>query len=189
MKRKSVYNYQFMGSESVLLSVGEHNLTFSFTWPAVIQDQVDIVEKRVTDMSTNDPLIGGEGMNRSYDYIDYYTSIPDFGAGMEEWWTEQTMIPSSLRNTSTSAVYSVLTSRKALCTQMKAYISELSEMLYWTAEVVDENNEVTVAPVIPGGWYRNQDEQYAFRFTSEMDNIGQDDLARTSLEVEVYSYE
>lgn len=188
MKTYSRYETQMTGATQFEVSAGNYTLSCELTWPQPIQDCYNQLITNITNSAKADPIIGDGNINRSYDWIEYYSSIPAFGAGMEEWYEEQTALPSSMRSLTGTSIYSVLTERRTLALGLKEYKQDLLDMLHWQMQVTDTAGNIMVCPVVPGAWYNNQADDYALRFVAEMDTIGHDDLIRTVIQVETYEY-
>lgn len=172
-------------------TAGDHQLSVEFRWPIVEQELWDTFVLRVTDMASGDPIIEENGtFNRSYDYIDYYTeTVPQDITEREVWWNEQTSIPASLKGKTYEQVSGILQDRVVLATGMAEYRQELSEALHYQGIITDENSETVIVDVLPGGWFHNQDDNWAIRFVADTNAIAKDRLGNVTVEVESYAIE
>ena len=71
---------------------------------------------------------------------------------------------------------------KALAPVINLY----KDVLKWQFTMTCDTLPTAVGYVQPGGWYHNQDDSLAFRFVSELENIGKEDITKISIEFEVY---
>lgn len=189
MRNASFYSYRPTSGNSLTLGVGDHTLQFDFRWPEAIQEQWDIVQHGLKNSSLSDPIIREDGSyDRTYDCIPYYTSIPDYGSGMEEWWNNQTEYPQSLRNLDEQAVYNILMERKELYTELKEQVLDLDDQLVYLATVTDETGDIMTFCVRPGAYIKYRDSVYSFRIVSELARIGKDDLSKMTIEVVTYEF-
>lgn len=189
MKDVTVYQSQLtQGTLNYDWTAGDHNLQATFVWPTVEQEQWDVFTRELAALSASDPMIMGNKYVRDYDYIDYYTSVvPQQQVDRAEWFAEQTDLPASLHGKTYAEVLSVLEERVTLCQGFAIYKQELSEALRYQCTIVDEAGEVTVCDVIPGGFTRNQDNDWAIRFLADVDEVGRDQLGIVTVEVETYA--
>lgn len=187
MKTGSRYSYIFKNDSDIEIQAGERTLRMSFQWPEPHQEQYDLVDRRVKELSASDPLIGNDNIVRDYDWLAYYNSIPAIGAGLEEWIEEQTILPQSIANKPLSVKISVINERKAVAEQFTTYMKELDDLLHYHCTIIDDNDNTVVCSVRPGGWYNKQDLSWAIRFTADVPNIKKGQMNIVTAEIEVYN--
>ena len=187
MRNVAQYTYRLTSSNSITLTAGDHSLECVFQWPDEVQTQLDTLQRIIDGYAKSDPIIKEDGSyDRNYDYIDYYTSIPDYGSGMVEWWEEQTEVPQSLYKS--DFPYTLLTQRKELCMELNAYLNDLQDMLVYQCIIKDETGYKSVMSVRPGAYCCWRDTAWSLRFTSNLEQIGKDDLDKTTVEVLIYEF-
>lgn len=187
MKTGSRYSYIFKDDSDIEIQAGERTLRMSFQWPEPHQEQYDLVDRRVKELSASDPLIGNDNIVRDYDWLEYYNSIPAIGAGLEEWIEEQTILPQSIANKSLSIKINIINERKVAAEQFTTYMKELDDLLHYHCTIIDDNDNTVVCSVRPGGWYNNQDLSWAIRFTADVPNIKKGQMNIVTAEIEVYN--
>lgn len=160
---------------------GDWSFTIEFRWPSEIQEMWDEFQAVVSKLGSDDPLITPMGFQRDYDYVQFYSNIDD----PEGFLQKKEDIPLSIANMSEEKKLDELTRRIVECNALASYETELQEHLKWLAVVTDQFGNVTVATVEPGGWYLNQSDDYSFKFYSEKEYIGYNDLQYTSLIIRV----
>lgn len=168
------------------IQAGNLNLSCVFQWPTEIQEQYDAYLLRVTQAAQTDPIkLTNGSYNRDYDYVDYYASLANV-SDLSAWLAAQTELPVSLSGQSLSYQLALLQTRIDTCVDLQAIFVQFKEDLCWQVTIT-ENTDITIASVILGGWYRNQDSTYAFRFVSDgRTDIGKNDLTYVTMECEVY---
>lgn len=187
MRNVEYYSYKLTANNNVLLTAGNHTLSCSFFWPEAVQTQYDVVTRQIGDLAKSDPIINADGTyNRTYDYADYYTSIPAYGEEMEAWWAEQVNIPQSLKGI--EAPYDILEERRELCIGIKAYLEDLKDQLVYQCVIIDETGYKTVMSVRTGAYCRWRDTSWSLRFVADIPEIGKNDLDKTTVEVMSYEF-
>lgn len=169
------------------ISVGSRTLQFTFQWASVSQEQYDIVMHYLESRAAADPLILGDTYVRDYDYLDYYLRL----SGLREedlikWLDEAPPLPKSISLAPRVSQLVMLRERIAQCEAIKPTVDQYKEVLRWAFKMQYED-EITVGAIEPGGWYRNQDPDFSFRFTSDLDTIRYKDLGNVTIEFEVYN--
>ena len=187
------YTYKIEGNEPIQLNVGNHRLHIEWRWNTVAQEQKDNLDRMLLQAVQSDPLINNTGIIvREYNYLKYYTEVvPQDAIEQEAWLSSADILPQSILRVgpSTAAALSLLRERVSLCTGLKEYDEELLEELHYQALITDENENRTVVDVIPGGWFRDQDQYYALNFQSAMERIERDQLPLVTIYFEVYDGE
>lgn len=167
------------------IRAGTKLLTLKFQWASATEEQLEMIFNAYKNISRNDPLVLKDGnFNREYDYYTYYMSLAD--KNLSEWLSTSPELPSSLNNLPLFKQEEILSLRIKDVVTMSPVISQLLEILRWQCTVTDEEGNKTVTVVTPGGWYRNGDPSYSFRFMSNLENIGKEDISKTYIEIEVY---
>lgn len=186
MKTGSLYTYTFSSDNDTEVTAGDRSFQLHITWPTAVQEQRDNLERQLQELSDSDPLASKEVIQRDYDYLEYYNAIPAYGAGMEAWLAEQEFIPQSIKGLDTTTQLSVLQERKNLCAGLTSYKEDLDDQLHYQITVIDDLNNKYVLDVRLGGWFNNQDNYWAIRFTSAVDHIKQGQLSLVTMEMEIY---
>lgn len=186
MKTGSLYTYTFASDDNVEISAGDRTLQLAIAWPEDIQETYDNLLRSIESDMLSDPLVNSTEIIRDYDYLNYYSNIPAYGAGMEEWLEEQDTLPQSIRGLQTTAQLNALTERRALCQGLSDYKSDLEDQLCYQITITDDMNRVVVTDVRPGGWFNEQDNYWAARYTSNITDIKQGQLNIVTMEIEVY---
>lgn len=153
------------------------------SWDTVLQYQYNIIKNRLIDMSKSQPLYKDKTYNRIYDYIDYYTSLDPYG--LNEWLDTSPALPLDIINLPRATQISVLQDRISFSNDLKPILVKYEEGLRWNVIVKDSNNIKTSAVIQPGGWFRNQADDYSFAFLSTKEYVGIDDLPYTVFIVEM----
>lgn len=178
------YEYRIESEDNITLNVGSHRLDIEWRWNDVVQEQYDTFTKQINVTRKLDPMISDNGsIIRDYDYLNYYTqTVPQEVTEQEAWLASQTVLPESIRRDGINR----LRTNVELANALVIYQEELLERLHYQAIITDETSEKTVADVIIGGWYRNQDQRYAFKFDADINNIRQNQLNLVTMRFEVY---
>lgn len=168
-----------------LVQVGRHTIHMDFQWAIASQEQLDMILRYIERMANSDPIVrSGHEYDRSYNYVLYYTDLA--GVDLDTWLDSNPDLPKSLigksRDIQKTALYERISEMSALLPTINQYL----EVLRWQVKVTTDGTHQTIAVVEPGGWFRNQDNTYAFRFMSEKAYIGREDLNKVYVEFEVY---
>lgn len=186
MKTGSLYTYAFNSDENVEVSAGDRTLQLAISWPSDVQETYDSLLQSIDSDMRSDPLVNVENIIRDYDYLGYYNNIPVYGSGMEEWLDEQDTLPQSIRGLERVAQLNILIERKTLCAGLAQYKSDLEDQLCYQITITDDMNRVVVTDVRPGGWFNEQDDYWAARYTAGVPTIGYGQLNIVTMEIEVY---
>nr|DAQ07686.1 MAG TPA: hypothetical protein [Caudoviricetes sp.] len=159
------------------------SLSISFRWDDTTQEQSDLFDKYVSQLSQNDPLIK-ETYDREYDYVQYYLSLEDLD--LDKWLDSNPVLPQSLIERERVIQKKKIKERISLCQNISALQLQYKESLQWSVKVEDTNGNTYTSVLRLGGWNLNQAENYAFRFVSDdKENIGKNDLQYVTFEVKV----
>ena len=159
------------------------SLVISFKWDDTTQEQADLFDKYVSQLSQNDPLIK-ETYDREYDYVQYYLSLEDLD--LDEWLDSNPTLPQSLVEKERVIQKKKIKERISLCQNISTLQLQYKELLQWSVKVEDTNGNIYTSVLRLGGWNLNQSENYAFRFVSnDKENIGKNDLQYVIFEVKV----
>lgn len=168
------------------ISVGSKTLQFTFQWASTSQEQYDIIMRFLTNRAIADPLILGDTYVRDYDYLDYYMRLSGMREeDLEEWLAEAPPLPKSISLAPRVSQLILLKERIAMCEALQPTIDQYQEVLRWSFKM-RYNEETNVGVIEPGGWYRNQDPEFSFRFVSDLPKIQYKDLGNVTIEFEVY---
>lgn len=168
------------------ISVGSKTLQFTFQWASTSQEQYDIIIRFLTNRAIADPLILGDTYVRDYDYLDYYMRLSGMREeDLEEWLDEAPPLPKSISLAPRVSQLILLKERITMCEALQPTIDQYQEVLRWSFKM-RYNEETNVGVVEPGGWYRNQDPEFSFRFVSDLPKIQYKDLGNVTIEFEVY---
>ena len=149
------------------------------SWDTVLQYQYDIIKNRLTTMSKADPLYSNEDYNRDYDYMEYYMALD--GVNISDWLDTNPPLPNSLKTLPKETQIFIIQDRIALCKDLQPILTKYEEGLRWNIIVRDGKGTKTSAVIQPGGWFRNQADDYSFVFLSTKEYVGFDDLPWTRL--------
>lgn len=194
--RQSLENVGIYDSFEVTFIAGTIRFTCTFSWNTENQEQWDAFERAIETLAKTDPLVEeGKPYDRTYDYIDWYMQFDD--CSLQEAVTgdvykeyrerlqSMTAIPNSIRkyDFDNQLLYAdVVIPRLEACRTLDARRTLYKECAVWQCKLSYEN-DTRVVRVVPGGWAYNQDNIFRFRFTTNKDTIGYDDLNLVSLEV------
>lgn len=167
-----------------VITAGEVSLLCEFTWSVANQEQYDKLVAINKTSAFKDPIEKNGTYDRDYDYMAYYLGLQ--GVDLTEYINQGGLIPVSLRSQPLFKQIELIEDRIQVCVNLSNMFSQYKECMRWQVKVTTETGDITVAVVQPGGWFRNQDNTYSFRFTSDRDYIGRDDLKYVTIEVEVY---
>ena len=162
---------------------GELKLQITGSWDTVLQYQYDLIQSRLKRMANSQPLKEADSYNRDYDYIEYYDVL--YGTDLSAWLATSPVLPLDIVNLPPSSQLQILQDRITLCHGLKPVIEKYKEGLRWNVVVEDEQGVKTSAVIQPGGWFRNQANDYSFIFLSTKEYIGKDDLPYVYLFVEI----
>lgn len=182
------YQLQDIPSEHFIkhVSAGSRTITFEFQWAFTAEEQLNDIYRVFTERSMNDPLvINNNTLDREYDYYTYYMDLVN--KDLNTWLDTNPILPRSLMNLTKTRQVNVLNTRIAEVRQLQPIISQYLEILRWQCVVTSTGTEKTISVVEPGGWFRNGNNVYSFRFVSDKERIGKEDLSSVYIEIEVYS--
>lgn len=165
------------------IQVGTKTIKFVFQWAIASEEQFNLILKYLTNKAANDPLFEDGSYTRGYDWYNYYITLVD--TDLDAWLDTDPILPVSLLNKSRVQQKYLLNIYITEAKSLQPAILLYAEVLKWgfTSTLEDE---ATVGYVQTGGWYRNQDNTYAFRFMSGQEQIGKNDLANVYIVFEVY---
>lgn len=172
----SIENNSFSFSATVGTGL---QLQIEGSWDTVLQYQYDIIKNRLVTMAKADPLYDEGDYARDYDYMDYYMALD--GVNLSDWLDTNPPIPNSLKTLTKETQIYILQDRIAFCKELQPVLIKYEEGLRWNVVIKDSNGVKTSAVVQPGGWFRNQADDYSFVFTSTKDHVGYDDLPYTRM--------
>lgn len=168
------------------ISVGSKMLQFTFQWASTSQEQYDIIMRYLDMHASSDPIIMGDTYVRDYDYLDYYMRLSGLKEEeLIEWLDEAPPLPKSISLAPRVSQLVMLKERIATCEALQPTVDQYKEVLRWAFKM-QYDEEITVGAVEPGGWYRNQDAEFSFRFVSDLPAIRYGDLGNVTIEFEVY---
>lgn len=169
---------------SLNITAGVFALSLHFRWDSANQEQYDIIHRALEDRRKSDPLLKDGDIIREYDWIDWYTSLPtDIEAALEEGMEYPQSLKGLVEDKSVMADELLL--RKQEAEALRELIQPMIDQLVWNVDITDSDGNVVAGVVRPGGWLHNQDASWRLRFTSDLDSIGEDDLLKVTIEVEV----
>lgn len=152
-------------------------------WDTVLQYQYDVIKKQLIAMAKADPLNDNGEYIRDYDYIDYYMAL--VGVNLENWLVSNPVIPNDIKNAPLATQIFILQERIAFCQDLQPILQKYEEGLRWNVNVTDSNGITTAAVIQPGGWFRNQADDYSFSFLSTKSHVGIDDLPYVTMVVRI----
>lgn len=149
------------------------------SWDTVLQYQYDIIKNRLITMSRADPLYSNEDYDRDYDYMEYYMALD--GVNISDWLDTNPPLPNSLKTLPKETQVFIIQDRIAFCKDLRPVLTKYEEGLRWNIIVKDGGGTKTSAVIQPGGWFRDQADDYSFVFLSTKEYVGFDDLPYTRL--------
>lgn len=168
------------------IQVGKHRLQFTFQWAVASDEQLQLVYRYLQTKAMSDPLKDVDGnYNRYYDWFAYYGAL--IGIDLSKWLDTNPVLPMSvLKQTTKEQQISVLNMYIEEAETLVPILLLYHETVLWQFRTVLDDHEQTTGLLRLGGWFRNQDNTLAFRFTSELEGIEQGDLSNVTIEFEVY---
>ena len=157
------------------ISAGSHALLFTFQWPEDEQTQYNVLEQNIQNAAHNDPLVLADGnYKRDYDYVDFWLHA-DLEATIE--W------PLSMLNKTSEGRGTYLQEKQAECLVLDELRDQYKELLFWNF-TCDDGDKITTGILHLGGWFcYGERGTYRFRFVSEKEEIGRNDLSYVQIEV------
>lgn len=169
------------------ISVGSRILQFTFQWATVSQEQYDIIVHYLTAQANADPLMLGTTYVRDYNYLDYYMRLSGLtDEDLIEWLEEAPPLPKSIALAPRASQLVLLRQRIEQCEALQPTVDQYEEVLRWSFKAQYEDDVIT-GVIEPGGWYRNQDPDFSFRFISDLPAIRYKDFGNVTIEFEVYN--
>lgn len=167
------------------IQAGNLLLNFDFQWAVASEEQASFVYKYLQNKAKGDPLVLSDGnYNRDYDWYSYYISLEN--VDLTQWLATNPILPVSLHNKEQEQLLYLLSLRIQEAVALKPVITLYSETVCWQFQCQVQGQDVITGLVKPGGWFRNQDNVFSFRFLSNLDTIGKTNLNNVYLEIEVY---
>ena len=171
------------------ISVGENAFEISFQWAIATEEQYSMIQNYFKRKASSDPLIITSGGNttfqQEYDYYSYYIALSGLSdAELIDWLSVAPSLPESLKNGSPENSLNLIRIRVKECEDLKEAVDLYQDVVKWQFVVSFRDKQYT-GFVIPGGWYNHQGDNVSFRFISELEDIGQNDLGNVSIEIEV----
>lgn len=155
-------------------AAGDYTLSFTFSWPENEQIQYDNLQTNLYNAAHNEPLEDAQGNYvRDYDYIDYWLSVTE----------HTTLWPTSMRNLSEQGKQEYIEEKQYECLTLKELKDQYEELLQWNF-VCTDGDKTTTGLLHLGGWFCYAENGYMFRFVSDKETIGQDDLKYVRIEVQ-----
>lgn len=185
---KYYYKLENISKEETAVSkairVGNRTITFNFQWAIASEEQCNMVMKHLVKRADTDPLSVQGNMDRTYNWLGYYVSLAD--KDLNEWLDTNPSIPFSIKSLPRNRQIQILQYRIQEALSIAAIVDQYVEVMRWQVSVVSADTDPTSCFVELGGWNRNQDNHYAFRFLSGRQYIGREDLNELYIEFEVY---
>lgn len=175
---------------STTIQVGTKRMYVKFQWATASEEQFNLIQRYLNTKAMNDPLVGDGGNNTEYDYLTYYLNAyvwlnADRSRTVDDWIRAQGVLPRSVLASDARARATLVQGRIDECVALAPVVRQYMEILRWHFTLT-YNGHTTVGVVEPGGWYRNQDREFSFRFVSDRSSIGKNDLGLVKMEFEVY---
>lgn len=166
--------------------VGNRTLTFTFQWAIASEEQAQLVDRYLTQLAETDPLVfSDKNFNREYDWYTYYANL--FNQDLDEWLDTNPVLPMSVIKAGDRREQKIVLNRNiATAKTFTPIITLYAETLRWQFRMDCADTDTITGTVEPGGWFRNQDSKFAFRFHSARTYIGASDINELALEFEVY---
>lgn len=185
------YNLRFptVDNETELSVVaGSLAMQVRLYWDNGMQEQYDKLVANTRNMYKSEPLYNRitKEIVRVYDYLGYYSSLPDTQAEMEEYINDTSnLIPFAGLNIEVWLLAEAMLTTKALCDEIEKQAEAIEAYLRWHCTITC-GSEVIETLVIPEGVVHAADSSFNIRFASNgKDNIGYDDISDVYMIVEV----
>ena len=175
---------------SFSISVGEDLFELSLQWAVATEEQYGIIRNYFKRKASSDPVVitskGNTTFQRDYDYYAFYSSLSGLtDTELTNWLNTTTALPESLKNNNDlNNRLNLLHIRTKECEDLKEAVELYQDIVKWQFVAVFQDKQYT-GFVVPGGWYNHQGDDVSFRFTSSLEDIGQNDLGNVSIEIEV----
>lgn len=169
---------------SKAIRVGNRTITFNFQWAISSEEQCNMVLKYLIKKANADPLLVHGNVDRDYNWLTYYVNLID--VDLNDWLDTNPAIPFSIKEYTRERQIQVLNIRIQEAKELAAIVNQYTEVLRWQTTVTTPDTDSTSCFVELGGWNRNQDNHFAFRFLSGRQYIGRNDLNELYIEFEVY---
>lgn len=160
------------------------SITVSAQWDTVLQYQYDLIEDGLKTKAYSLPLIKKGEMIRDYDYLEYYLQFASEDFNWIEWWATTDTKPFDVRSMGLAQARYLIKERAGFCKELRPIVTKYEEGLRWNITVEDTYGGTSTAVIQPGGWFKNQDFNYSYRFVSEKARIGHDDIPYVRMIVE-----
>lgn len=168
-----------------LIRVGNRTVEFHFQWAIVSEEQFGMVSRYLNRKANTDPILRRNGnYDRDYNWYSYYISL--VGIDLGQWLDSQPELPISLIDKPRTKQLSLLRTNIQAVLELQPAVVLYMDLLKWGFQMSCDDLDTAVGNVQPGGWYHSQDTKLSFRFTSEMETIGRDDISQVIIEFEVY---
>lgn len=185
------YYYKFndipSGETSVTksISVGSRTITFDFQWAIASEEQCNMVLRYLVKRAESDPLVVGKNIDRTYNWLEYYVRLSeeDLNAYLDN---PGARIPFAIKGLPRNRQIQILSYRIQEALSILSIVDQYVEVMRWQVTVSTADTDPTACFVELGGWNRNQDNHFAFRFLSGLPYIGKDNLNELYVEFEVY---
>lgn len=171
-------------SPKMSIQAGQQTLDLSFQWAVASTEQYALVEKYITQKSFTDPILRTTGeYDREYNWYEYYAALVN--TDLEEWLSETTELPQSLRNKDKDTQLRLLNTYVQEARDLTPIVTLYSECICWQFSISSTNDTMPVTGFVrPGGWYRG-DDTYSIKFVTLLDKVGRYDLNKCILVIEV----
>lgn len=169
------------------ITAGSLALTLHFYWDVEMQEQYDTLVTNVRKAYLSEPLYNKAtgDIIRTYDYIDYFTSLPDTLVELEELYNaSDSIIPYRLLQVEDWQAADALLLMRSLCKELQEQDEQISTYLKWHCTITS-GDEIIEALVVPNSTYRAADSSFTITFVSDRDDIVRDMLGDCYIVVEV----
>lgn len=170
------------------INVAGNTITFEFKWASASEEQFNMVRKWIDQQAYTDPIIIGNTFVTEYDWLEFYYKLRNMSDSELITWVHDpdTQLPKSLQTGEDYSRLVLIKERIAECVSLYPVVQQYKEIMRWQFKSTF-NGEVNVGAIEIGGWYRNQDSQLSFRFVSDLEAIGYNDLGNVEIEFEIKS--
>lgn len=169
------------------ITAGTSTFSFHFRWDTANQEQYDILNRALLARAAADPLIKDSEIIREYSWIDWYSTLPDTAEKIIPLLEEGMEYPQSLRRLKDepTLLANQLLERREEALSLNTTITPLCDQLVWNVDITDEQGNIQVGVVRPGGWINNQSSAWSIQFVCDRARLGRDDLALVTIRMEI----
>jgi hypothetical protein len=163
---------------------GSHSFSLHFYYPEDIEEVAKDFRQMLTSLAKSDTLVKGLEINRDYDYLDFWlNTIPGSTfSQLEKYVTNEEgkaawgWIPQSLSKFTGDTLYAKLQDKILEAKELQTLLEPYFTAEGWQLEVIDDEGNVALGRVQPGGWINNNSKKWELQILSP-ESITKDNLS------------